>query len=57
MKITYYGHSCFGVETGGKHLFFDPFRFIKINHEEAQKAFAAKGKKLILMNLGEQIEI
>ncbi len=25
MKITYYGHSCFGVETGGKHLLFDPF--------------------------------
>ncbi len=26
MKITYYGHSCFGVETSdGKHLLFDPF--------------------------------
>lgn len=25
MNITYYGHSCFGVETGGKHLLFDPF--------------------------------
>ncbi len=25
MKITYYGHSCFGVEVGGKHLLFDPF--------------------------------
>ena len=25
MKITYYGHSCFGVETMGKHLLFDPF--------------------------------
>lgn len=25
MKITYYGHSCFGIETGGKHLLFDPF--------------------------------
>ena len=25
MKITYYGHSCFGVEINGKHLLFDPF--------------------------------
>lgn len=25
MKITYYGHSCFGIETGGKHLVIDPF--------------------------------
>lgn len=25
MKITYYGHSCFGVEVNDKHLLFDPF--------------------------------
>lgn len=25
MKITYYGHSCFGVEVNGKHILFDPF--------------------------------
>ena len=25
MKLTYYGHSCFGVEVNGKHLLFDPF--------------------------------
>jgi L-ascorbate metabolism protein UlaG (beta-lactamase superfamily) len=25
MKVTYYGHSCFGVEINGKHLVFDPF--------------------------------
>jgi L-ascorbate metabolism protein UlaG (beta-lactamase superfamily) len=25
MKITYYGHSCFGAELNGKHLLFDPF--------------------------------
>lgn len=25
MQITYYGHSCFGVEIKGKHLLFDPF--------------------------------
>jgi L-ascorbate metabolism protein UlaG (beta-lactamase superfamily) len=25
MKITYYGHSCFSVLAGGKHILFDPF--------------------------------
>ncbi len=25
MKITYYGHSCFGAEVKGKYLLFDPF--------------------------------
>lgn len=25
MKITYYGHSCFGIEIEGKNLLFDPF--------------------------------
>lgn len=25
MKITYYGHSCFGFEMGGKHILIDPF--------------------------------
>lgn len=25
MKITYYGHSCFGAQIIGKHLLFDPF--------------------------------
>lgn len=25
MKITYYGHSCFGLQIGDKHLLFDPF--------------------------------
>jgi L-ascorbate metabolism protein UlaG (beta-lactamase superfamily) len=25
MKLTYYGHSCFGVEVAGRHLLFDPF--------------------------------
>jgi L-ascorbate metabolism protein UlaG (beta-lactamase superfamily) len=25
MKLTYYGHSCFAVETGGATLLFDPF--------------------------------
>jgi L-ascorbate metabolism protein UlaG (beta-lactamase superfamily) len=25
MKTTYYGQSCFSIETGGKNLLFDPF--------------------------------
>lgn len=25
MKITYYGHSCIGIEVAGKHLLVDPF--------------------------------
>ncbi len=25
MKITFYGHSCIGIEVGGKHLLLDPF--------------------------------
>ncbi len=25
MKLTYYGHACFGIQTKGKHLLFDPF--------------------------------
>lgn len=25
MRLTYFGHSCFGVETENKHFLFDPF--------------------------------
>ncbi len=25
MKITYYGHACFSVQVGSRHLLFDPF--------------------------------
>ncbi len=25
MKVTYYGHACFGVQVGNKNLLFDPF--------------------------------
>ena len=25
MQLTYYGHACFSVQTGGKQLLFDPF--------------------------------
>lgn len=35
MQITYYGHSCFLVETNGKKLLFDPF----ISFNELVKGF------------------
>lgn len=35
MKITYYGHSCFAVQTGGMRLLFDPF--IRNNEQAAGK--------------------
>lgn len=25
MKLTYYGHSCFGIETNGNHVLIDPY--------------------------------
>lgn len=25
MQLTFYGHACFGLEIGGKHLLLDPF--------------------------------
>ena len=25
MKVTYYGHACFAVEIGGRHILFDPY--------------------------------
>ena len=25
MKITFYGHSCIGIEVSGKHILVDPF--------------------------------
>jgi L-ascorbate metabolism protein UlaG (beta-lactamase superfamily) len=36
---------------------FDSFPPITIDHEEAKAAFAAKGKRLILMGIGESMEI
>ena len=32
---------------------FDTYPYIKINKEEAIKRFAAKGKELILLNIGD----
>jgi L-ascorbate metabolism protein UlaG (beta-lactamase superfamily) len=39
MKVTYYGHSCFAVEAGGRHLLFDPF----ITGNELAKSVNAAG--------------
>jgi L-ascorbate metabolism protein UlaG (beta-lactamase superfamily) len=38
-------------------LHYDTFGYIKINHQDAVDAFAAKGKELILMKIGETIEL
>lgn len=50
MKFTFYGHSCFGIETGGKHLLFDPFisgnemaKDIDINAIKADYILASHG--------------
>jgi L-ascorbate metabolism protein UlaG (beta-lactamase superfamily) len=38
-------------------LHYDTFGFIKINHEDAVRKFKEKGKELILLNIGNSIEI
>ena len=38
-------------------MHYDTFGYIKINHEEAKRKFARAGKELILMKVGETIEI
>lgn len=50
MQVTYYGHSCFAVETGGKKLLFDPFispnelaRQVDINTIEADYILLSHG--------------
>lgn len=50
MNITYYGHSCFGVEINGKKLIFDPFispnelaKDIDINKVEADYILISHG--------------
>lgn len=50
MKVTYYGHSCFLVETNGKKLLFDPFisfnelaKDIDINSIEADYILQSHG--------------
>ncbi len=36
---------------------YDTFGFIEIDHENAQKAFKEKGKELILLPIGESVEV
>lgn len=50
MQINYYGHSCFSVKAGGKHLLFDPFitgnelaKDIDVNTIEADYIFVSHG--------------
>lgn len=50
MKFTYYGHSCFSVVAGGKHILFDPFisgnelaKDISIDAIEADYIFVSHG--------------
>ena len=50
MKLTYYGHSCFSVQFGGKTLLFDPFitpnplaKAIKIDTVEADYILISHG--------------
>lgn len=38
-------------------MHYDTFGYIKINHEEAQKAFTSAGINLYLMNIGETIDL
>jgi L-ascorbate metabolism protein UlaG (beta-lactamase superfamily) len=38
-------------------LHYDTFGYIKINHQGAKDAFAARGKELLLLNIGETIEL
>ena len=50
MKVTYYGHSCFAVFAGGKHILFDPFisgnelaKDIDLNSIKADYIFVSHG--------------
>jgi L-ascorbate metabolism protein UlaG (beta-lactamase superfamily) len=50
MKINYYGHSCFSVVAGGKHILFDPFitgndlaKDINIDEIKADYIFVSHG--------------
>ncbi|RMG21315.1 MAG: metal-dependent hydrolase [Bacteroidetes bacterium] len=52
MNITYYGHACFGVEVGGKHLLFDPF--ISPNEKAAHIAVDSIPADYILISHGHE---
>jgi L-ascorbate metabolism protein UlaG (beta-lactamase superfamily) len=55
MKITYFGHSCFLVETNGKRLLFDPF--ITPNERAAHIDVAAIQADYILISHGHEDHI
>lgn len=38
-------------------LHYDTFGYIKIDHAEAKRKFGSKGKELILLNIGEELEL
>ncbi len=50
MKLTYYGHSCFALEVGGKTLVFDPF--IRGNEMAASIDFTSIKADYILVSHG-----
>lgn len=50
MTFTYYGHSCFLIETGGKKLLFDPF--IRGNELAKNISIAAIEADYILLSHG-----
>jgi L-ascorbate metabolism protein UlaG (beta-lactamase superfamily) len=50
MKVTYYGHACFAVAAGGRHILFDPFisgnelaKNIDLNSIKADYIFVSHG--------------
>lgn len=50
MKLTYYGHSCFQVQIGGKKILFDPFvtynelaKNVDVNQIETDYIFLSHG--------------
>jgi len=38
-------------------MHYDTFGYIKINHDEAVRKFKEKGKELILMKIGSDMEV
>lgn len=52
MRITHYGHSCFSIETKGKHLLIDPF--ISGNPLAAEVDITALPADVILISHGHQ---
>lgn len=52
MKVTFYGHSCFGIEVSGKHLLFDPF--VSYNELASQIDVNAIPADYILLTHGHQ---